>query len=253
MIMYGPSNTGKSQALGAMVVMVGKKNHTSIGVHEMDDPRKLAPIKGKMLNQIGELSEDVLISDSGFKRLVSVGEPVRIDPKWGHVEDYLPSCKHVICTNNLPQVRDYTMATFNRMAMLKFNRVIEDHLQDKFLLEKLTAEMAGIMVWAIRGAEKLFRKKGEFTSVEESEIEIKQYRSEQNAIVAFLDDMTIPTLPGTYLVMEDFRKKYRDWDPVTRFGDTKITHMLKKAGCVVKNRSVDGRTRKVLEERSWAK
>ena len=45
----------------------------------MDDPQRLAVIKGKALNVITEVSSDALIADGGFKTLVSTEEPVFID------------------------------------------------------------------------------------------------------------------------------------------------------------------------------
>ncbi len=63
---YGKARrTGKSVILNAMVSMIGQRNTCSISVEDMDDPRRLAPIKGKALNAMSELPAGAMIADGG--------------------------------------------------------------------------------------------------------------------------------------------------------------------------------------------
>ena len=48
MLLYGDSDTGKSQVAQVLRLMVGDRNTCQIGIDRMDDPKQLAPIVGKM-------------------------------------------------------------------------------------------------------------------------------------------------------------------------------------------------------------
>lgn len=188
LFLYGESDTGKSIVPLVLKSLVGMDNVCTLNTEQMADERKRAQIVGKMVNLMTELPIDAMISDGGFKQLVSTGDPISIDPKYVEPFTYVPFCKHVICTNNLPEIRDQTKATYNRLLLIKFNNVIPKQEQDDQLIDKLTAEIRGILAWAIEGAARLVQNRGKFTEIEESATAVTEYRESQNPIFDFVSE-----------------------------------------------------------------
>lgn len=217
LLLYGAPDSGKSQILALLQGMVGRGNYCSISVKDMDDPRKLAPIRGKMLNALSELSQSAMIADGGFKTLVSTGDAIQIDAKYEQPEEYRPFAKHVIVTNALPRVNDMTDATFNRMLLLKFNRSLPVAEQDKNLLDKLLAEAPGVLNWALVGAKRLLAQKGEFTAIPESTEVLADYKSQSNGIDDFVH-IYCRKSEGNDIPIEEFRDRFNQ-----HRGDKRIT------------------------------
>jgi P4 family phage/plasmid primase-like protien len=249
LFVQGESNTGKSQIPLIIGELVGFQNRCTLSTEQMADERKRAPIVGKMVNLLTELPADAMIQDGGFKQLVSTGDPISVDPKWVHPFDYTPFCKHVICCNTLPAISDLSRATFNRLLLIQFNHVLAELEQDKNILDKLKAELPGILAWAVEGADRLIRNNGEFTKIEESTAAVEEYRKRQNSVHGFIEEYCVKDEDGK-LSMEEFRNKFRPFygKPI---GDAAITRMLKSAGYVVKPGWVGTKSTRCVVGLSW--
>jgi P4 family phage/plasmid primase-like protien len=239
LFLYGESDTGKSQVPLVLKELVGPSNHCTISTEEMADPRKREDIVGKMVNLLTELPAEAMIADSGFKQLVSTGDPIAIDPKFQHRFNYVPFCKHVIACNNLPSISDQSKATFNRLLILKFNNVIPKDQQDKHLMDKLVAELPGILAWAVEGAARLIDANGEFTYIEESARAVGEYRESENPMVDFIRERTDEDEDG-YIPMSELREKFCVWSG-TRHGPKRISQLLKSAGVAIGIQRCNGR------------
>jgi len=239
LFLHGESDTGKSQVPLILKELVGMSNACTISTEEMADPRKREDLVGKMVNLLTELPAEAMIADSGFKQLVSTGDPIAIDPKFQHRFTYTPFCKHVVVCNNLPDVSDRSHATFNRLLLIEFNNVIPKARQDKHLMDKLISELPGILAWCVEGADRLIRSNGEFTHIEESARAVGEYRESENPMVDWLRERTDESEEGT-IPMQQIREKFIGWSG-TRYGPKQIARMLKSAGVVIKVQRVHGR------------
>lgn len=247
LFLYGESDTGKSQVPLILKALVGMENVCTLNTDQMADERKRAQIVGKMVNLMTELPMDAMISDGGFKQLVSTGDPISIDPKYVEPFTYVPFCKHVICTNNLPEIRDQTKATYNRLLLVKFNNVIPRHEQDDQLIDKLTAEIQGILAWAVEGAARLVQNRGKFTAIEESDAAVVEYRQSQNPVFEFVSENC-----SRFNITRDGPEMSEDWYvSVTEFRERFCSYlkkpidpramrrMLESAGLAVKQHKLE--------------
>jgi putative DNA primase/helicase len=187
LFLYGKPDTGKSLVAMVAKKLVGERFACTLGVEHMDDPQRLSVIKGKALNVITEVSADALIADGGFKTLVSTEEPIFIDAKYLKPENYTPSAKHLIVGNTLPRLNDQTSATFDRLLIIPFDRILTKADQDRGLLEDLVAnELPGILAWAAEGARRLVERGGQWPDVEAARTVLDEYRADLNPIVQFM-------------------------------------------------------------------
>lgn len=187
LLCVGESNCGKSIIPFLIRLILGQENIAAVGVQDMDDARKRAPLLGKLVNMLTELPSDAMIADGGFKTLVSTEEPILFDPKNLTPVVDIPICKHVIVTNTLPKINDKSKGTFNRLLLIKFNYVIPERDQDTTIWDKLRQETQGILNWAMEGAKRLYENNGQFT--DPGTEDVRKYRQDQNPMQGFIDDV----------------------------------------------------------------
>jgi putative DNA primase/helicase len=160
-----------------------------------------------MLNKLSELSETAVIADGGFKTLISTEEAIQVDPKFVSPYMYLPFCKHVIVTNRLPRITDLSHGTYNRLQILRFNRVIPREKQDRTLSERLRAELPGLLNWALYGALDLVERGGIWVEIPESTALVAEYRREENEINTFLEEKC-DRVEDAYVYASSVRDKF---------------------------------------------
>lgn len=230
----GESDCGKSTVPFLLRTLLGNNNIAGVSVDQMDDPRARAPLLGKLVNLLTELTYDALIADGGFKTLVSTEEPIMFDPK--HVTPILdiPICKHVFAMNGLPRINDRSNATFNRILLIKFLHIIPSKDQDRGIWDKLKAEIQGILLWAVEGAERLYSNGGTFTSVGVSEM--RTYRSEQDPLGGFIEDFYEVDKDGKVAV-PDFTEIYKK-QVNQRSSPQSICQMIRSAGYTISKNAV---------------
>lgn len=185
-LLKGPGDVGKGVPLYVAQELVGRAMCCKISIEHMDDPGLLAPIKGKALNVMTELSSRALLADSGFKTLVSTEEPVMLNRKFTPVEMYTPFAKHIISTNVLPKIASRTAEIFNRLLIILMTRVIPVDRQDEGIKDKLRGEMPGILVWAIEGARRVIAAGGRFTQPAGQRQVLAEWQAEVNPMVVFV-------------------------------------------------------------------
>lgn len=231
MVCYGIKDTGKSQVGHVLRSMVGEDHVCSLQIDELGDSRKVAPIVGKMLNIVSEIGARTYIDDAGFKRLVSDGDAISIDPKNQHPFSYVPTAKHVFMTNFLPKTADDSDATLERIMLIPFNRRFAQHEQDRDLSDKLRGEMPGILSWAVEGARRLMANNGRFTPVEGAEVLLEQYKEDQNPVLQFLRERYIATNDSSRetITLDQFRNEFNDWHGKT-LSPRAIALMMARAG-----------------------
>jgi len=208
LLCVGESDSGKSTIPFLMRTLMGIENVVSVGVEEMDDARKRAPLLGKLVNLLTELTSDAMIADGGFKTLVSTEEPIQFDAKFMPPVMDVPVCKHVIVTNTLPAINDRSRGTFNRLLLIRFNHVIPKDAQDATISDRLRGEVGGILLWALYGAQRLFHTGGKFTSVGVHEVE--EYRASQNPVVEWISE-ACEVDSDCRALLSDMRERFSRW------------------------------------------
>jgi P4 family phage/plasmid primase-like protien len=204
----GESDCGKSTIPYLLRVLAGQQNCCAVGVESMDDPRKRAPLRGKLVNLLTELTSDAMIADGGFKTLVSTEEPILFDEKFLPPVLDVPIAKHVIVTNVLPTINDRSRGTFNRLLLISFNHVIPLAQQDRSIWDRLRGEINGILHWALYGAQRLFLNGGTFTGV--GRVEVEEYRASQNPVVEWIAE-ACEVDAASRAPLPDMRDRFARW------------------------------------------
>jgi P4 family phage/plasmid primase-like protien len=252
LMLLGESDTGKSVPLMVLMQMVGRGSTCSLSVENMDDPVMRAVIVGKGLNVLTELPANAVVKDGAFKQLVSTEEPIMINEKNVPAYMYVPTAKHVIATNSLPNINDRSEAVFNRLLIIPFDNVLPKEKQRRGLLQLLTSaeHMPGVIAWSAIGAQRLYERQGVWPGPAITARLLRRYRDDQNPCIRFLEECFVRSgsiaEPMTGMLTEfnrwrggkrtdsrDFYKMMRK-AVVTAAGDGKDTDYIKKVRAIQK-------------------
>lgn len=252
LLVYGESDTGKSVIPKVLRILVGPENTCSLDVEELADARSRADIVGKLVNLLTEISVGAIVKDGPFKAIID-NEAISIDQKYQPKFSYQPIAKHVFCANNLPHITDQSRGVYNRLLLIKFNRVIPGVEQDRRLLDKLAGEIEGILAWAVEGVARLVRNDGTFTDIAESTLAVEEYRRDMNPVVEFITEKMDADDPDSGFVsetgLEQFREEVTKYYPKKNYSQTVLGRMLASAGYKVERvwSSEQGRRIRVLK------
>ena len=87
--------------------MVGRANTASVQPSQMNSVFQRSNLEGKLLNLVTELNQKEELQDGLLKAIVS-GEMMSVERKYHDVREIEPFAKHIILTNHLPRISDYS-------------------------------------------------------------------------------------------------------------------------------------------------
>lgn len=161
LMLVGPTRSGKGTIGRVLQGLIGKQNMASPTLASMAGPFALEPLQGKM---VGLIADARLSSRTDgiavVERLLSISgdDPQDIARKnTSTVSGASLPIKFVVMTNELPNVHDSSGALMSRIIMLRMCRSFLGS-EDRSLGSKLTAELPGILNWAIEGWQSLQRR-----------------------------------------------------------------------------------------------
>jgi putative DNA primase/helicase len=88
--------------------------------------------------------------------------------------------------NHLPTFKGVDLGIARRLRVIPFDRKFADAEQDKQLVDKLRAELPGVLAWAVAGC-RAWREHG-LQAPAAVNLATRQYRDEQNHLPAFVDE-----------------------------------------------------------------
>jgi putative DNA primase/helicase len=156
-ILYGKGSNGKSTFLEILRFVLGnyaantpfstlesQKNSGSI-------PNDLAALLGRRFVTSVETADGARFNEPRVKALTG-GDITTARFLFREFFDFYPVLKLWLATNHKPRVRDDTEGFWRRPLLIGFERTFErGKTADDSLIDKLKAEGAGILAWAVRG------------------------------------------------------------------------------------------------------
>jgi putative DNA primase/helicase len=194
--LVGSGSNGKSVLLDVLRLLIGTRFISDAHIERLGEKNVRAELEGKLVNISAEMGAEATIADGYLKSIVS-GDNIEAERKFKPSFSFRPYVRMIGSTNNLPRLLDLTDGFFRRAMILKFNRQFSDAERDPALLEKLTGELPGILVWAVQGLNNL-RKRGWFEMPSSSVEALNQYRNDSDPERMYFDSCLIldPTGAG---------------------------------------------------------
>lgn len=152
---YGGGANGKSTFLKAILSMLGRDYAKQaapelLTVGQDRHPTELADLAGVRFVASIEVAEGKRLAEALVKQLTG-GDPVKARLMRQDFFQFDPAFKIWLAANHKPVVKGTDFAIWRRIRLIPFTVTIPEAEQDKRLGDKLHAELAGILAWAVRG------------------------------------------------------------------------------------------------------
>jgi putative DNA primase/helicase len=201
---YGTGANGKGMTIRLLKTMVGEDSYSSVKFHKLITERfSIASLYGKMANLGGEMSGNAIKETDELKNLSGM-EPVTGEKKFMGTFSFINYAKLISSCNELPYIKDKSFGWWDRAYAIAFSKrfVMGDGVFDPDIYDKITteSELEGVLLWSIRGLQRLIKNK-KFSK-----------EKQENAILSEIDKLRISErlFMDDYLVLDESSKLVKD-------------------------------------------
>jgi putative DNA primase/helicase len=192
-------------------------------------PNDLARLKGARFVTASEAEVSDRFAESLIKQLTG-GD--KITARYLHKEffEFVPCCKLWLATNYPPKIKGTDHAIWRRIHLIPFDVSIPEDEQDHQLLDKLMAELPGILSWAVAGCLE-WQREG-LNPPDRVTRATREYREDMDEYADFLSDALIAT-KGTKVPKRDMHDAFLSWSRakgVESLSKREFGTLLKHAG-----------------------
>lgn len=185
-IAYGEGSTGKSTYLKLIKNLIGANNASFLSLNDLEHTFMPAELFNKLINIGDDIAYKGLKETDILKKLVT-GEMFAAQQKFKQQPlNFSNFAKLIFTTNKLPEIYDRSTGFYRRFSIISINKKIEN--PDPFFLDKLIDKDYEYLL--MKGVEyvKAALKRNALTVVEDSEIAIADFRTNQSSVLSFLKD-----------------------------------------------------------------
>jgi len=209
--LYGVGANGKSTFINAMLEMLGDYAMQSapelLTIKGSSHPTELADLMGARFVATVEVEEGKRLAESLVKQMTG-GDRIKARFMRQDFFEFEPTHKVFLAANHKPVVRGTDHAIWRRIKLVPFEVTIPEADRDPQLVEKLRADLPGILAWAVRGCLE-WQAEG-LGEPEEVRSATETYRSEMDVIAAFIDECCV-VHDGAFATASALYQAYTDW------------------------------------------
>jgi putative DNA primase/helicase len=211
--LHGSGSNGKSTFLRALLEMFGDYGLQTapdllLAKNSDAHPTAIADLFGRRIAVCQEIENGRTLAEATVKQLTG-GDIVRARHMREDFWSFTPTHKLFIAANHKPTVRGTDHAIWRRIRLIPFTVTIGEDKKDPQLLEKLLAERAGILRWAVEGCLE-WQRRGGLCAPKEVVDATTTYRQEQDIVGEFIEDRC-DVASHFVVVARDLHREYRGW------------------------------------------
>jgi putative DNA primase/helicase len=211
-LLHGAGANGKSTFIEVIRALLGdyaQQADFSTFLHKDHDPVRndLAKLRDARFVSAVEVTEGKRLAEVVVKQLTG-GDTITARFLFHEYFEFRLAGKIWLAANHLPVIRGTDNAIWRRIRLIPFTITIPREEQDKRLLQKLKAELPGILNWALHGCLEWQREglcePGEVQAATEA------YREEMDPVGAFLAECCVMA-PEVQAPASDLYEAYTKW------------------------------------------
>ncbi|MFE2513919.1 phage/plasmid primase, P4 family [Streptomyces mirabilis] len=223
LLIVGPSRSGKGTIARVLKALVGKENLAGPTLAGLGTNFGLSTLIGKSLAIISDARLSGNDNSQVVERLLTISgdDTIDIDRKYREPWTGRVPSRLMILSNELPHFGDSSGVIANRFILLS-TRLSWLGKEDPTLTDRLTAEMPGILNWALDGLARLQRN-GRITQPPSSREAITTMQDTASPTSAFVRERCT-TGPACTVPVDDLWNVWREWteDNGVRHGTKQI-------------------------------
>jgi putative DNA primase/helicase len=209
----GAGANGKSIFLDTLEYVLGDYGHRAnmrIFVSGASDTEKfhLAELDGRRMILASETKPNTRMNEHVVKNWTG-GESQSAERKFGAPFTFKPVGKLWLGTNHNPRVIDDSYGFWRRVRTIEFNRTFKGADEDPELRDKLRAEAAGILSWAVQGCLE-WQEVGLLTPQRILDA-VADYQEQEDPVREFLIERCDTSDPESRCLFKDLFAAYNKW------------------------------------------
>lgn len=191
-ILHSPvGNTGKSQFVSLIALLIGAANIENIPLQNMNED------KGRFVFANAELIRLIIngdqgkatIKDSSIFKSITGGDYIKTEAKGKDVKALVFKGFIIIACNDLPYIADDKGEhVYRRFHIVPCTHEVPEKERDPEILNKMLKELPAIVNWAVEGLHRLIANRYNFTEVAAGKEYIENYRKSSDTVFSFLID-----------------------------------------------------------------
>jgi putative DNA primase/helicase len=188
---YGTGANGKSTFLSVLLALLGDYGMQAVSdllvaKKSQAHPTERADLHGSRFVATIESDAGARLAEALMKQLTG-GDKIRARKMYKDFFQFDATHKLFLAANHKPNVGGTDHAVWRRIKLVPFTVTIAEEKKDPHLLDKLKAELSGILNWAIAGL--LAWQRHGLGEPDEVRMATSEYRAEQDTLAAFLRDV----------------------------------------------------------------
>jgi len=212
MLLIGPTRSGKGTIIKVLEYLSGEQNFSAGSLYAFASDKFIESLRTKTVMSIGDTGPSIPRHQVGTiierMKTISGNDAITFDRIYkSSVTETLPT-RITIAANHTPSLFDDSGALAGRFLVLPINVTFFD-CEDRYLLNKLTAELEGIAAWSLAGLRRL-NTVGRFTQPQASLDEMQYVKETYSPLSRFVDDACARE-PESVTSTEDMYNAYRAW------------------------------------------
>jgi P4 family phage/plasmid primase-like protien len=152
-VLQGSGRNGKSTFLDILKQLLGEESYSTVSMAKLHKEFSAVRLIGKLANIVEETPDDEINSEI-FKTMVG-GGTVQVSYKGKDEFSSKINARFIFACNDMPIFKDKNVSMLDRLVFIPFGIYIPEKDRDTKIGEKLSAELPGILNWAIEGAKKI--------------------------------------------------------------------------------------------------
>lgn len=211
-LLHGTGANGKTTLIETLKLLEGEyarqaEFSTFLETDHQGARNDVAALKGARIVMAVEADARRALSESVVKQITG-GDTIAARFLYGELFEFKPQLKLWLAANHRPHIRGTDHAIWRRVRIVPFTVTIAEDERDPNMAEKLAAELAGILAWAMRGCAD-WQEKG-LAAPEEVTSATAEYRADEDQVGRFLEDACVLNPQATTPTKTLFAA-YRKW------------------------------------------
>ncbi|MGB8211789.1 MAG: phage/plasmid primase, P4 family [Mycobacterium sp.] len=210
LLLIGPTRSGKGTIAHTFTELVGRGHVAGPTLASLGTNFGLSPLLGKPLAIISDARLGNMPTHTVVERLLSItGEDMlTVDRKFRDPWSGKLPTRFAILSNELPRFKDSSGAIANRLLILQMTNSFLGR-EDRTLDRRLSAELPGILNWALEGLDRLNRN-GRFTVPGSSEDTANLMMDLASPMSAFVRERCVRE-PSAEVYRDDLYQAWQSW------------------------------------------
>jgi putative DNA primase/helicase len=235
--LHGAGKNGKSTFVGVLLELLGDyaiaaAPNLLMAKQSEAHPTEQADLHGKRFVVCQETEQGKKWAETSVKQLTG-GDMIRARRMRQDFFQFTPTHKFFVTGNHKPGIAGTDEGIWRRLKLVPFEVTIAESERDPFLADKLRAERAGILRWAVEGC--LQWQRNPLTNSQPVSVSgaVERYRQEQDLFGDFLSECCVLE-PGARVSRRELNRIYTEWcseNGVMALGPKTVAERLRERGC----------------------